>query len=66
MALIADGTYEQVGTFNGNPLAMAAARAMLTEVLTPDGVRAPRPAPRPDGGRDSRTSSTATTCPGAW
>ena len=35
MALIADGTYEQVGTFNGNPLAMAAARAMLTEVLTP-------------------------------
>jgi glutamate-1-semialdehyde 2,1-aminomutase len=24
-----------VGTFNGNPLAMAAARAMLTEVMTP-------------------------------
>jgi glutamate-1-semialdehyde 2,1-aminomutase len=35
MALVADGRYEQVGTFNGNPLAMAAARAMLTEVLTP-------------------------------
>ncbi|HEX6150351.1 aspartate aminotransferase family protein [Nocardioides sp.] len=34
MALIADGTYEQVGTFNGNPLAMAATRAMLTEVMT--------------------------------
>jgi glutamate-1-semialdehyde 2,1-aminomutase len=34
MALVADGTYEQVGTFNGNPLAMAAARAMLTEVAT--------------------------------
>jgi glutamate-1-semialdehyde 2,1-aminomutase len=34
MDLIADGTYEQVGTFNGNPLAMAAARAMLEEVLT--------------------------------
>lgn len=34
MGLIADGTYEQVGTFNGNPLAMAAARAMLTEVCT--------------------------------
>ena len=33
MELIADGDYEQVGTFNGNPLAMAAARAMLTEVL---------------------------------
>ena len=35
MSMIADGRYEQVGTFNGNPLAMAAARAMLTEVLTP-------------------------------
>jgi glutamate-1-semialdehyde 2,1-aminomutase len=36
MELIARGDYEQVGTFNGNPLAMAAARAMLTEVLTPE------------------------------
>lgn len=36
MDLIADGTYEQVGTFNGNPLAMAAARATLTQVLTPE------------------------------
>ncbi|MFT3872561.1 MAG: aspartate aminotransferase family protein [Nocardioides sp.] len=35
MELIADGSYEQVGTFNGNPLAMAAALATLTEVLTP-------------------------------
>jgi glutamate-1-semialdehyde 2,1-aminomutase len=35
MSLITDGTYDQVGTFNGNPLAMAAARATLTEVLTP-------------------------------
>ena len=26
MGLIADGSYEQVGTFNGNPLAMAAAK----------------------------------------
>jgi len=33
MGLVANGGYEQVGTFNGNPLAMAAARAMLTEVL---------------------------------
>ena len=48
MALIADGRYEQVGTFNGNPLAMAAARAMLTEVLDARGVRPPRPAARPD------------------
>jgi glutamate-1-semialdehyde 2,1-aminomutase len=35
MSAIADGRYEQVGTFNGNPLAMAAARAVLQEVLTP-------------------------------
>lgn len=34
MAAIAEGRYEQVGTFNGNPLTMAAARAMLTEVAT--------------------------------
>jgi glutamate-1-semialdehyde 2,1-aminomutase len=33
MSAIADGTYEQVGTFNGNPMAMAAARATLSEVL---------------------------------
>jgi glutamate-1-semialdehyde 2,1-aminomutase len=33
MRLIADGTYEQVGTFNGNPLTMAAARTQLIEVL---------------------------------
>jgi glutamate-1-semialdehyde 2,1-aminomutase len=35
MQVIADGVYEQVGTFNGNPLTMAAAKAMLHEVLTP-------------------------------
>ena len=33
MSAITDGTYEQVGTFNGNPLSMAAAKAMLTEVM---------------------------------
>ena len=36
MSLIADGRYEQVGTFNGNPLAMAATRATLSRVLTPE------------------------------
>lgn len=36
MGRIADGTYEQVGTFNGNPLTMAAARSTLTEILTPE------------------------------
>jgi glutamate-1-semialdehyde 2,1-aminomutase len=34
MGAIESGLYEQVGTFNGNPLTMAAARATLTEVLT--------------------------------
>jgi glutamate-1-semialdehyde 2,1-aminomutase len=32
---VASGGYEMVGTFNGNPLAMAATRAMLCEVATP-------------------------------
>jgi glutamate-1-semialdehyde 2,1-aminomutase len=36
MEHVANGDYEMVGTFNGNPLAMAACRAMLTEVATPD------------------------------
>jgi glutamate-1-semialdehyde 2,1-aminomutase len=35
MGHVASGDYEMVGTFNGNPLAMAAARAMLCEVATP-------------------------------
>ncbi|HEX2783619.1 MAG TPA: aspartate aminotransferase family protein [Ilumatobacteraceae bacterium] len=39
MSAIVDGRYDQVGTFNGNPLTMAAARAMLTEVLTDDAYR---------------------------
>jgi glutamate-1-semialdehyde 2,1-aminomutase len=34
MEHVASGGYEMVGTFNGNPLAMAAARAMLCEVAT--------------------------------
>jgi glutamate-1-semialdehyde 2,1-aminomutase len=33
MEAIAEGDYEQVGTFNGNPLTMAAARAALTLAL---------------------------------
>jgi len=36
MGHVADGTYDMVGTFNGNPLAMAATRAMLEEVVTPE------------------------------
>jgi glutamate-1-semialdehyde 2,1-aminomutase len=34
--LVASGTVHQYGTFNGNPLVMAAAQATLTEVLTED------------------------------
>jgi glutamate-1-semialdehyde 2,1-aminomutase len=34
MEHVANGDYEMVGTFNGNPLAMAATQAMLTEVAT--------------------------------
>jgi glutamate-1-semialdehyde 2,1-aminomutase len=36
MRVVEDGTVYQVGTYNGNPLGMASARASLTEVLTPD------------------------------
>jgi glutamate-1-semialdehyde 2,1-aminomutase len=36
MGHVANGDYEMVGTFNGNPLAMAACRAMLTQVATPE------------------------------
>jgi len=34
MAHVTNGDYEMVGTFNGNPLAMAACHAMLREVAT--------------------------------
>ena len=33
---VGEGEYDMAGTFNGNPLTMAAARACLTEVLTKD------------------------------
>src|SRR5436190_8163041 len=36
MRVVEDGTVYQVGTYNGNPLGMAAALASLLEVLTPD------------------------------
>ena len=36
MTVITDGTMEQEGTFNGNPLSMAAARTVLSRVLTRD------------------------------
>jgi glutamate-1-semialdehyde 2,1-aminomutase len=39
MSVVEDGSVFQVGTYNGNPLGMAAARANLTEVLTPEAYR---------------------------
>ena len=36
LRMVIDGDLEQVGTFNGNPLTMAAAKVNLTEVLTKD------------------------------
>lgn len=36
MDLVERGKVDQVGTFNGNPLTMAASRAALTEVLVPE------------------------------
>jgi glutamate-1-semialdehyde 2,1-aminomutase len=35
MSVVEDGTVYQVGTYNGNPLSMAAGRASLEKVLTP-------------------------------
>ena len=36
MSVVEDGTVFQVGTYSGNPLSMAAARASLEQVMTPD------------------------------
>src|SRR3954464_14853759 len=36
MRVVEDGTVYQVGTYNGNPLGMAAARASVMDVMTPD------------------------------
>ena len=39
MRVVEDGSVYQVGTYNGNPLTMAAARASLDQVLTADAYR---------------------------
>jgi glutamate-1-semialdehyde 2,1-aminomutase len=39
MSVVESGAVFQVGTYNGNPLGMAAARASLLEVLTPESYR---------------------------
>jgi glutamate-1-semialdehyde 2,1-aminomutase len=64
MSAIADGRYEQVGTFNGNPLAMAAARASArssTTLATRTSTRWPR-----GRARASRDTSPPTGCRGTW
>ena len=38
-SVVEDGSVVQVGTYNGNPLGVAATRANLEEVLTPDAYR---------------------------
>ena len=65
MALIADGSYEQVGTFNGNPLAMAAGPGEADRGADAGGVRPPGAAARsgwPPG--SSRSSIGARRCRG--
>ena len=47
MSVVEDGSVYQVGTYNGNPLSMAAARASLEQVLTPARLPPPRRAQRP-------------------
>jgi glutamate-1-semialdehyde 2,1-aminomutase len=39
MTVVEDGSVFQVGTYNGNPLGVAAARANLLEVMTPEAYR---------------------------
>ena len=39
MSVVEDGSVYQVGTYNGNPLTMAASRASLEEVLTDEAYR---------------------------
>ncbi len=59
MQLVEDDVYEQVGTFNGNPLTMAAAKATLTEILTPDAYEHLDHLVDPDRGRCEPRSSSA-------
>ena len=64
MGLISDGTYEQVGTFNGNPLSMAAARATLLEALTPEAYAHIERLREPAARAGDRGAARPTTSPG--
>ena len=39
MQVVVDGTYDQVGTFNGNPLTVATMKTVLLDILTPAAYR---------------------------
>ena len=62
--VVEDGTVYQVGTYNGNPLGMAAARANLARGHDARGLRAPRPPQRPHPRRLRRRSSRKHNLPG--
>ena len=65
MSVVEDGSVYQVGTYNGNPLGMAATRANLARGADARRLRAPRPPQRPASSRgcDGR-HRRSTTCPG--
>ena len=63
MSVVEDGSVFQVGTYNGNPLSMAATRTNLLEVMTPEAYAHARPAQRPHPRRLRGRSSASTTCP---
>ncbi len=48
MSVVEDGSVYQVGTYNGNPLGMAAVRGEPARGAHPGRLRAPRPPQRPD------------------
>ena len=60
MASIESGLVYQVGTYNGNPLSMAAARASLPGGHDAGGLRPPRAPQRPPPRRPRARSSTST------
>ena len=61
MSVVEDGSVYQVGTYNGNPLGMAATRANLLEVLTPRRLRPPRRTSTTGSSPAARRSSASTT-----
>ncbi len=67
--LVADGRVKQQGTFNGNPLTMAAAQATLLDVLTRRGLHAAARRQREADGRlraRDRRVRPARRTPSAW